>query len=217
MSLLGGWSARLDALPSIAAPSICGSKAGDETVFKAQAGSRPKAKDRSSAYYSQWNHPPRNGAEGARGERPFEHFGGCFALGVDLVREADGGHGPDSHLIPFAVDHFFDQHELAFGLGFEFADLAVEETVEFVGRFAGDEDCVGEESVADVALAAFGFSFFGGGAVGAGAVGSGGGYLGFRALFWFRCGVWVGGVHTRLDCRTGVCKRRVSGRVGGFG
>jgi hypothetical protein len=57
------------------------------------------------------------GAEGARGERPFEHFGGCIALGVDLVREADGCHGPDSHLIPFAVDHFFDQHEFAFVRG----------------------------------------------------------------------------------------------------
>jgi hypothetical protein len=71
--------------------------------------------------------------------------------------------------------HVFQGRERAveqfIALGFEFADLAVEEPVELVGRFAGDEDGVGEEAMAGVALAAFGFSFFRGGALGEGSVG----------------------------------------------
>jgi hypothetical protein len=86
------------------------------------------------------------------------------------------------------VDHFLDHQEFALVLRFEFADLAVEETVEFFGRFAGDEDWVGKEGVAGVALAAFGFSFFRGAAGGVGSVGPGGVYLRFRYCFWFLCG-----------------------------
>jgi len=41
--------------------------------------------------------------------------------------------------LQWAISSTFDRHELAYGLGFEFADVAVEETVEFVGRFAGDD------------------------------------------------------------------------------
>jgi hypothetical protein len=47
------------------------------------------------------------------------------------------------------VDHFLDHQEFTSVLGFELADLAVEEAVELVGRLAGDEDGVGREGVGE--------------------------------------------------------------------
>jgi hypothetical protein len=137
------------------------------------------------------------GRHGATGE-----FGSCFGLFFDLVGEAYGGHAPDADLTPFADDHFLDHEQFAFGAGLEFGDLAGEEAVEGFGGFAGDEDGVGQEAVADVGLGGAFFAFRGDGTAGDGAVGAGGFDLCFGALF----------VHLDREFKTVGGKREVGRR-----
>lgn len=59
-------------------------------------------------------------------------------------------------------------------VGGKFVDVLVEKGFEGFLRFSGEEDDIGEESVAEAVEGGFAFAFFGFGAAGETSVGSGG-------------------------------------------
>ena len=122
------------------------------------------------------------GEPGAGGHVEVGGFGEAVGLGVDFAGVGGGGEPPGAHLAPFGYDHGFDEHEFVGRLRFEFDDLAGEEALEFLGGFAGDQDCVGDQAVTEGVAGGDGFAVFGDGAVRLGSVEARGFFLGFGAF-----------------------------------
>ena len=96
-----------------------------------------------------------------------------LGLGVEFLREEGVFDGPGAAEAPVGSGHLLDHAELDAIERAEAFEVFGEEGVEALARFAGEDDTVGEEAVAEGVEGRAKLPFGGGGATGAGAVGAG--------------------------------------------
>jgi hypothetical protein len=106
------------------------------------------------------------------------HFGEFFVhvFGAALERMAEQASfdGPDAAQAPAGDGHGLDQIHLDRVGGVELLDVGVEEELELLVGFGGEQDGLGGEAVAEAVAGRLGSAFRCGGAAGLGAVGAGG-------------------------------------------
>ena len=95
-----------------------------------------------------------------------------FGEGVQFLGEEGIFDGPGAAEAPVGSGHLLDHAELDAIERAEAFEVFGEERVEALARFAGEDDTVGEESVAEGVEGRAKLPFRGGGATGAGAVGA---------------------------------------------
>jgi hypothetical protein len=95
-------------------------------------------------------------------------------LNLALHYEIDGGglDGPETTLTPFGDSHLFDEIHFELGRGLQLVNVGLQQALEAIARFIGEDQAVGGASVARRVLRTDEFAFNGAGSATLGAVGA---------------------------------------------